>query len=354
MPKKFFTKEMIVKASKKMVKDPKFLKKMDNIIKEMAKDIEAKARRQVPLITRGMFHPNSEIMGEGYTCSQCGACYNPLFNFCPDCGKDHRRDCCNPPLPLGLPIAPKAPSPSGSPTSKYPMVIARTEPSNYPLRHKILVLGEFTQERLMAFVLEVISWDLEGHLLKFGCSSGLDKNGDQVYYVRVIYASQRFKKHLLRTAEHYCKYKLHYYTGDFEMRVRVTGGEFIQPMGSMINDFRRAPKEAKAARRQRIADNQRKAQWPDCPKELNIKLLQGRKDHEFIKSELRSLQIHKYMRVLDKVFKLLFIDVEDKSEPIILTEGIDVVCPYDEKTPDGHCRAHGFDVCRGQCKEDKH
>lgn len=35
-------------------------------------------------------HPNSEIMGQGFKCSSCGADYNYFFNFCPDCGKQHK------------------------------------------------------------------------------------------------------------------------------------------------------------------------------------------------------------------------------------------------------------------------
>lgn len=34
-------------------------------------------------------HPNAEIMGNGFTCSNCGANYDYGFNYCPDCGKCH-------------------------------------------------------------------------------------------------------------------------------------------------------------------------------------------------------------------------------------------------------------------------
>ena len=30
------------------------------------------------------------LSGKGYSCSDCGSNYNYCFNFCPDCGHDHR------------------------------------------------------------------------------------------------------------------------------------------------------------------------------------------------------------------------------------------------------------------------
>jgi hypothetical protein len=36
-----------------------------------------------------MKHPNSAIMGKGFTCDTCGANYNYFFNYCPDCGVQH-------------------------------------------------------------------------------------------------------------------------------------------------------------------------------------------------------------------------------------------------------------------------
>lgn len=34
-------------------------------------------------------HPNRRVMGTGKVCSSCGANYNYIFNYCPDCGKCH-------------------------------------------------------------------------------------------------------------------------------------------------------------------------------------------------------------------------------------------------------------------------
>jgi len=51
------------------------------------------------------YHPNSEIMGDGFTCNRCGANYNHFFNYCPDCGilhEHHPHD--NPDWPLHYPL----------------------------------------------------------------------------------------------------------------------------------------------------------------------------------------------------------------------------------------------------------
>jgi hypothetical protein len=53
------------------------------------------------------YHPNSRIMGNGFTCNKCGVNYNYMFNYCPDCGllhEHHPHDTPYWPLhyPLGL------------------------------------------------------------------------------------------------------------------------------------------------------------------------------------------------------------------------------------------------------------
>ena len=58
--------------------------------KERLRELEAavSSLRKVEKKPKGK-HPNSRIMGRGFSCSQCGANYNHFFNYCPDCGHQH-------------------------------------------------------------------------------------------------------------------------------------------------------------------------------------------------------------------------------------------------------------------------